>query len=67
MSTEKELDGKVLLSRKNAAEVMDISIRTLDTLLSEGALRAIKIHRRTLIPLVEIERIAKTGLLAGGR
>ncbi len=50
---------RILLSRKNTAKVMDISLRKVDDLIAKRLLEAIKCGRRTLIPRAAIEKYAR--------
>ena len=54
-----EMTEKILFSRKNAAAAMDISLRTVDYLISSGKLKTIKIGRRTLVKQKSIEMLAR--------
>ena len=49
----------ILLSRKQAASLLSISLRGLDYLLSQGKLRTRRIGKRVLIPRQEIDRFAR--------
>jgi len=49
----------VLLSRKQAASLLSISLRGLDYLISEKKIRTRRIGRRVLISRQEIERFAR--------
>ncbi len=50
---------RILLSRKNTAQVMDLSLRKVDDIIAKGILPAIKCGRRTLIPRAAIEKYAR--------
>jgi excisionase family DNA binding protein len=51
--------GQILLvSRKDSARALGISLRTLDTLVSRREIRARRIGRRVLFERREIERFA---------
>lgn len=50
---------KLMLSRRQAAESLGISIRSLDYLIQRTELRARRIGRRILIPRTEVERFAR--------
>ena len=52
-------EPKILLTRHEAAAVLSISVRTLDTLLSRRELATRRVGRRRLIPRAELERFAK--------
>ena len=49
---------KILYSRAEAAEMLSISVSSLDVLIATGRLKAIRKGRRVLIHLSEIERSA---------
>jgi excisionase family DNA binding protein len=49
----------ILLSRKQTASLLSISLRGLDYLLAQGKLRARRVGKRVLIPRQEIERFAR--------
>jgi len=50
---------KLAVSRFEAARVLSISLRTLDSLLARGELRGRRVGRRILFPLEELERFLK--------
>ncbi len=45
-------------TRREAADALRISLRTLDYLLAQGKLRGRRIGRRVVIPRAELERFA---------
>jgi excisionase family DNA binding protein len=49
---------KILYSRVEAAEMLSISVSSLDVLISTGRLKAIRKGRRVLMHVNEIERWA---------
>ncbi len=49
---------KLLFSKKAAAEMLDLSVRTLDYLLASGELEYRKIGRKVLIPSLALTRFA---------
>jgi len=51
-------DTKILFSKKAAAEMLDLSVRTLDYLLASGELEYRKVGRKVLIPRVALTRFA---------
>lgn len=53
-------EAKILLSRRHAAQAMDISLRKLDLLIATGHLRAVQIGRRRLVPRKAIEELVET-------
>lgn len=48
----------ILLSRKDAAALLGLSLRSIDYLLARGQLVARKLGRRTLIPRSAVEKFA---------
>ncbi len=50
---------KYLLSRREAAQSLSISLRTLDSLIAAGKLTVRRIGRRVLIEPAELERFAQ--------
>lgn len=46
-------------SRREAAEALRISLRTLDTLLAQGKLRGRRIGWRVLVPQSELEKLLR--------
>jgi excisionase family DNA binding protein len=55
----------LVVTREEAAEVLRLSLRTVDKLLAAGQIVARRVGRRVLIPRAEIERFAG-GHAAGG-
>jgi hypothetical protein len=54
------LDEKLLVSRKEAAEMLTISIRKVDYMIAEGRLLTRRIDSRVLIPIEEIRKFARS-------
>jgi excisionase family DNA binding protein len=52
---------KLLLSRNEAAELLNLSTRSVDYLVAEGRLPSRKFGKRRLIPRDAVERIARNG------
>ena len=50
---------KLAVNRFEAARLLSISLRTLDTLLAYGQLRGRRVGRRVLFPVEELERFLK--------
>lgn len=50
---------KLLVSKRDAASALNISIRTLENFIRRKELIARKIGRRTLIPLTSLEAFAR--------
>jgi excisionase family DNA binding protein len=51
--------GKLLCSKKEAAEALGVSLRTIDNLIGQKELTARRVGRRVLIPAVEVERFTR--------
>jgi len=49
---------QVLLRRKDAAGVVSVSLPTLDKLIRQGQVKAIRVGRAVLIPRSSLERFA---------
>jgi hypothetical protein len=52
-------DGRLLVSRKIAAEMVSLSIRSIDNMLASKELPFRKVRGRTLIPVSALQRIAR--------
>jgi len=52
---------KLLITRTDAAALLNLSIRSIDYLVAKGRLRSRKLGKRRLIPRTAVERIAKSG------
>jgi excisionase family DNA binding protein len=52
-------DAKLLVSRKEAAVIVSLSLRSIDGLLASKQLPFRKIGNRTLIPLAALQRFAR--------
>ena len=52
---------KLLLTRKEAAELLSLSARSIDYLIAQGRLPSRKIGKRRLIPRIAVEKMAKDG------
>ena len=50
---------RILLSKREAAGALGISVRTLETLIALRELKSVCIGRRRMIPCVELERFAR--------
>jgi len=50
------MDTQRLYSLDAVAEQLDVSRRTVERLISDGALRSLLVRRRRLVPRDEIER-----------
>lgn len=48
---------QIAFSRREAADALRVSLRTLDYLLAQGKLRGRRIGRRVVIPRAEIEKL----------
>ena len=53
-------EERLLVDRRNAAQYLSISQRSLDYLLAHGELNTRRIGARILIPLTELKRFAAT-------
>lgn len=53
------LDAKLLVSREEAAEIVSLSIRSIDYLLASKELPFRKIGTRTMIPLSALQAFAR--------
>jgi excisionase family DNA binding protein len=63
-----EMPREILaLSRRNTADALGISLRTVDYLLAEGVLRGQRIGRRVVIPKAEIDRLLRYGVAIPSR
>lgn len=49
---------RLFVSRKQAAEILCVCVRTVDSLIAEGRLPIRRVRRRVLIPFAAIEEIA---------
>lgn len=56
----------ILVSRKDAAALLGLSLRSIDNLLANGQLAARKVGRRTLILRAALERFARSPETANG-
>lgn len=54
------LEGKLLVSREEAAAMLSISIRAVDYKIATGRLPTRRIANRVLIPIEEIRRFARS-------
>lgn len=52
---------KLLVSKRQAAELLGVSIRTVENLISIKALESRKLGRRRLIPTSALAQIARRG------
>ena len=53
------MNEKILVSRKNTAAAIDVSLRKVDQMIAKGELIAKKIGRRTLVVQSSIEKLAR--------
>jgi excisionase family DNA binding protein len=59
-------NDKLAVSRFEAARLLSISLRTLDSLLARGELRGRRVGRRIVFPIEELQRfLRKDHPLAG--
>jgi excisionase family DNA binding protein len=47
---------KILFSKREAAQVLSLSLRTIDNLIAADELATCRVGRRVLIPRTELER-----------
>jgi excisionase family DNA binding protein len=59
------MEGPLLLSKRNAAAALGISVRTLETLISVKELKTVRIGRRRLVPRHELEKFARRDHVMG--
>lgn len=52
---------KLLLSRAEAAALLNLSTRSVDYLIAQGKLSSKKLGKRRLVPREAVERLAKSG------
>lgn len=52
----------IAFTRREAADALRVSLRTVDYLLSNGALRGSRIGRRVVIPRAEVEELIRQGI-----
>jgi excisionase family DNA binding protein len=52
-------EQKILFSKRDAAEMLSVSARTLDYLIAMRELEVRRVGRKVLVPRSEIERFAK--------
>jgi excisionase family DNA binding protein len=52
-------EQRLLIDRRNAAQYLSISQRSLDYLLANGELHIRRIGARVLIPITELQRYAR--------
>ena len=57
--TEVNMPERMLISKREAAEILSISLRTLDDLVSEGKIAVRRIGRRVLISRAVLARFAE--------
>ena len=52
---------KLLHPRQEAAQLLSISLRKIDLLISSKALKTVRVGRRNLVAHTELERFVRTG------
>ena len=55
------MKGKLAYSKKEAAVATSMSVRSIDYLIANGRLNAVKIGRRVVIPARDLERLIYNG------
>lgn len=58
MNTPTDATMPILLSKRRAADVLGISLRTVDNLIATGQLSVARVGRRVLLPRKALERFA---------
>jgi excisionase family DNA binding protein len=53
------MSAKLLLSRREAADTLGVSLRMIDSLLEADKLAVVRIGRRVLIPLERLQEFAR--------
>jgi excisionase family DNA binding protein len=53
------LTDPIAFSRREAADALRVSLRTIDYLLAQGKLRGRRIGRRVVIPRAEVEKLLR--------
>jgi excisionase family DNA binding protein len=53
------LTESIAFSRREAADALRVSLRTIDYLLAQGKLRGRRIGRRVVIPRAEVEKLLR--------
>jgi len=53
------LTQSIAFTRREAADALRVSLRTIDYLLAQGKMRGRRIGRRIVIPRVEIEKFLR--------
>jgi len=51
--------GKLLCSKKETADALGVSLRTVDNLIARKELAVRRLGRRVLVPIVELERFTR--------
>jgi excisionase family DNA binding protein len=51
--------AKLLCSKKETADALGVSLRTIDNLIAQKELKVVRCGRRVLIPVSEHERFAR--------
>lgn len=52
----------IAFNRRETADALRVSLRTVDYLLAQGKLRGTRIGRRVVIPRTEVEDLLRQGL-----
>jgi excisionase family DNA binding protein len=50
---------RLLYPRRDAADLLSISLRKLDRMIRERAIRVVRIGRRTLVPREQLIKVSK--------
>jgi excisionase family DNA binding protein len=62
-SNASEVNPPVALSKVRAAQILGVSVRTIDNCISKQKIRVLRIGRRVLVPMNSIEAALKRGVL----
>jgi excisionase family DNA binding protein len=57
---ENNIRFKLLYDKKDAAELLSISVRSIDYLIAEGQLRVRRVGRRVLIPYQSLQQFTRS-------
>lgn len=53
------MDDQILMSKREAARMLSLSVRTIDNLILQRELKATRVGRRVLIPRKALEEFAR--------
>jgi excisionase family DNA binding protein len=52
---------RLLFPRKESAQILSLSVRTLDYLIASKAIAVVRVGRKVLVPRLELEKFARRG------